>query len=241
MISRPAAPTDLYRAGFEASSRPQALLDAAGELIEANPAFLALARRPLAALRGRRIGWVAPWRDGTAWLTPPAGPVEEVALFLRPLPEGGTLVEIDPEDSARRAARTEDEKRAILENTCEFIGLLDADGRVLHANRAALAFIGLEDDAGLRGRPFADTPWWSHSDAERARLVAAIARARDGEMVRFETSHPGHDGNVAVIDFSLRPVLDAEGRVVYLVPEGRDVTQRKRAEADLLSAKLEAE
>ncbi|MFD2235108.1 ATP-binding protein [Phaeospirillum tilakii] len=241
MIRRPAVPPDLYRAGFEASPRPLALLDAAGGLIEANPAFLALARRPLAALRGRRIGWVSPWRDGTAWLTPPTGPVEEVALILRPLPEGGTLVEIDPADSVRRAARTEDEKRAILENTCEFIGLLDADGRVLHANRAALIFIGLEDDAGLRGRPFADTPWWSHSDAERVRLIAAIARARAGEMVRFETSHPGGDGRLAVIDFSLRPVLDAEGRVVYLVPEGRDVTQRKRAEAELLSAKLEAE
>jgi len=247
MIRRPPSSSwDLYRAGFEASPRPLALLDATGGLVEANPAFLTLARRPLNALRGRKIGWITPWRDGPVRLIPPTGPAEEVALTLRPLPEGGTLAEIDPEASHRRAAteraeRAEHEMRAILENTCEFIGLLTPDGRVLHGNRTALAFIGLDDDASLLGLPFADTPWWSHSETERTRLNAAIVRAGRGELVRFETSHPGSGGQLIDIDFSLRPVFDANGAVIYLVPEGRDITQSKQAEADLLSAKLEAE
>lgn len=242
MTDHPFASRDLYRAGFEVSPRPLVLLDATGGVIEANPAFIRLARRPLTALWGQKIDWITPWHDGPAKLFPPTGPAEDITLILRPLPDGGLMAEIDHEAPARyRAERAEREMRAILENTCEFIGLLTPDGRVLHGNRTALSFIGLEDDSSLRDVPFADTPWWSHSETERAKLSAAIVRASQGELVRFETSHPGQNGQVADIDFSLRPVFDANGTVVYLVPEGRDITQRKQAEAELLSAKLEAE
>jgi PAS domain S-box-containing protein len=43
----------------------------------------------------------------------------------------------------------------------------------------------------------------------------------------------GAGGRTATVDFSLKPVLDPAGRVRMILPEGRDITDRKRAEADL--------
>ena len=131
--------------------------------------------------------------------------------------------------------------RAVFDNTFEFIGLLAPDGAVLEINRTALAFIGLDDSGPLVGMHFADTPWWAHVPDTRAILRSAIDAAAKGESARFEAVHHSPDGTVVVVDFSLRPVRDDGGRVIYLIPEGRDITQRKAAEEALFTAKLEAE
>lgn len=237
------SPHDLHRAAFQSSSRPLALLGTDGRFSDANPAFCTLARRDLAALVGTVPDWIVPWRDGLVVLSGPDGNRVEISLALVPLPGGGTLIDIDPWPEARQRAaeRAKREMRAIIENTYEFIGLLSPDGHVLDANRTAMSFIDSNDIESVRGRLFADTPWWTHSSEERALLIDAVRRARQGEFVRFETSHRGRDGQLAYIDFSLKPVTDENGAVIYLVPEGRDITQRKQAESDLLAAKLEAE
>ena len=38
-------------------------------------------------------------------------------------------------------------------------------------------------------------------------------------------------GAVLTFDFSLHPVRDENGEVIYLVPEGRDITERKELES----------
>jgi len=235
--------SDPYRAAFQSSSRPLALLGADGRLFDANPAFCILVRRDLAGLIGTSPDWIAPWRDGPAVLSGPDGKRIEVTLALAALPGGGTLIDLDPwpETRQRAAERAHREMRAIIENTYEFIGLLSPEGHLLDANRTAMSFIAPTDFEAVRGKLFADTPWWTHSTEERTLLIDAIRRASQGEFVRFETSHRGGDGRLAYIDFSLKPVTDADGTVVYLVPEGRDITLRKQAETDLIAAKLEAE
>jgi PAS domain-containing protein len=35
---------------------------------------------------------------------------------------------------------------------------------------------------------------------------------------------------IPIVDISLKPVMDAEGWLVALIPEGRDITERKEAE-----------
>ncbi|MBC7906266.1 MAG: PAS domain S-box protein [Rhodospirillaceae bacterium] len=143
-------------------------------------------------------------------------------------------------ETQRRLAESERRFRAIFDHTFEFIGLLDMDGKLIEVNATALIFIGkeLEDVVGL---PFADTPWWTHSPEDQARLRDGIRRAGAGEFVRFETTHTDNDGVVATIDFSLRAVRDPTGKVAFLIPEGRDITHLKQAEEALLAAKLEAE
>jgi PAS domain S-box-containing protein len=129
------------------------------------------------------------------------------------------------------AALREGERRfrAIFDQTFQFIGLLAPDGTVLEANRAALDFAGVTRDEVI-GRPFWETRWWAVSPAVQERLKAAIAEAAQGRFVRYETQHRRADGALVPFDFSLKPVTDEAGQVVLLIPEGRDISARKRLE-----------
>jgi PAS domain S-box-containing protein len=118
-----------------------------------------------------------------------------------------------------------DRFRAIFDSALELIGLLTPDGTLLEANRSSLDFLGISRDEVV-GRPFWETPWWQDSPHEQHRLREAIAAAARGRTVQFETRHRNQRGAERVIHFSLRPVFDRDGRVQYLVPEGRDVTDQ---------------
>ncbi|HUF26851.1 MAG TPA: PAS domain S-box protein [Gemmatimonadaceae bacterium] len=122
--------------------------------------------------------------------------------------------------------------RALFDHTFQLTGLLTPDGTLIEANRTALDLIGA-DRQQVVGRPFWDTPWWEDSEENRARVRDAVTRAARGEFVRFETEVRRAGGEPMCIDFSLKPVADETGRVVLLIPEGRDVTDRHEAEKAL--------
>ncbi|MEN9520008.1 MAG: hypothetical protein RLZZ381_2596, partial [Cyanobacteriota bacterium] len=61
-------------------------------------------------------------------------------------------------------------------------------------------------------------------------LQQAISTAATGELVRFEAEHILANGISIFVDFSLKPVFDDTGKVVLLIPEGRDISDRKQAE-----------
>ena len=62
-----------------------------------------------------------------------------------------------------------------------------------------------------------------------------MQRAARGEFVRCDVEVFGRAAGeeTIVIDFSLLPVRDESGRIVYLLAEGRDITEKKRAEAEV--------
>jgi len=122
---------------------------------------------------------------------------------------------------------SERKARAIFDLCYGFIGLLSADGTLLEANRTALEFagVGREDVAG---RPFWECPWWTHDAQVQALLRESIQEAARGRLVRFETTNRSSDGALHFVDFSLKPVRDGAGRVALIIPEGRDITERKR-------------
>ncbi|MEZ5416617.1 MAG: PAS domain S-box protein [Vicinamibacterales bacterium] len=109
---------------------------------------------------------------------------------------------------------------------------------MLEVNRAALTVVGASR-AEVVGRPFWDTPWWTHDERQRRRLQQAIERAAAGEADGFEATHLGADGTTVVADFSVRPVRGPAGSVSYLLVEGADVTVRSAERADLTRARDE--
>lgn len=134
----------------------------------------------------------------------------------------------------RRAAEValgESERRfrAIFDRSYQFMGLLRTDGTVLEVNQAALDAIGATRQQAI-GLKFWDTPWWSTDPGERARARQAVDDAAQGQFVRFETTHRGADGLPISVDFSLNPVRDADGKVALLIPEGRNISELKRAQ-----------
>ncbi len=113
--------------------------------------------------------------------------------------------------------------RSVFDASNHFIGLLSLDGILLDANATSLAAVGLSL-GDVQGRPFWETPWWTHDPAQQARLREGIRQAAQGADFQMETTHTTAEGRLLVVSFSLRPIRDGEGRVVGLVPEGRDIT-----------------
>ncbi len=121
--------------------------------------------------------------------------------------------------------------RGIFNSMFQFIGLMQPDGTLLEANQTALDFGGITAE-DVVGRPFWECHWWTISPATQAQLRVAITQAARGEFVRYEVDVLGAQGRVITIDFSIKPIVDSSGQVTLLIPEGRDITDRKQAERE---------
>jgi PAS domain S-box-containing protein len=119
-------------------------------------------------------------------------------------------------------ARSEALFRAVFDGITQLTGLLTPDGAVLEANQTALAFCGL-GRGQVVGRPL----WESLPlpPGMEARHRDALARAADGEAVRYEETVWDARGRRHVLDVTLRPAPGVGG---LLLLEGRPVTEAVR-------------
>lgn len=122
--------------------------------------------------------------------------------------------------------------RATFDQTYQYMWLLGPEGTIIEANQTALQLTG-QDLFELVGQPFWDCRCWLDEPAERERLRQAIAEAAAGAFVRYEMRARNASQRPVYIDFSIKPVRDGRGSVILLIPEGRDVTDRKQAEEAL--------
>ncbi len=132
------------------------------------------------------------------------------------------------------ASREESDRRfrAMFDTANQVQLLLDYDGGILEANRAAGELAGTTADA-LQGMRFWQAPWWTAHPLTGDRVQERFMKARAGDTNRFDVQVDGPHDRPASIDFSLKPILDHENRVVQVLVEGRDLTVRKRAEESL--------
>ncbi|HPF70988.1 MAG TPA: PAS domain S-box protein [Candidatus Krumholzibacteria bacterium] len=161
-----------------------------------------------------------------SWLLAAAAAVLLLAMALL---VGNRSLEREVRRRTRELRRSEEQFRAIFDHNIQLTGLLAPDGTLIGANPAALAIVGarMED---VVGRPFLDGPWWGHDAGQRERLRAGLDAAKGGKLVRFEVTHPAPDGSLRLVDFSLKPIHDDQGQLMYLLPEGRDITDQRHGE-----------
>jgi len=131
----------------------------------------------------------------------------------------------------KRLQESERKFHGIFDNSFQFFALLNTSGNLKEVNRTACAFLGVEK-SGVLGKPYWETPWWTHSPDLQKKLRQAIENAAQGECVRFESTHIDSDDKEHVIDFTLKPFGETSSPEL-LIAEGRDITDRKRAEEDL--------
>ena len=123
-------------------------------------------------------------------------------------------------DVRRQEARDHSEAlfRALFDTVSQLTGLLAPDGTVVEANQTALRFAGLPRE-DVVGRPLWET--LSVSEGVERRHRDAVARAAEGETVRYEETVWDARGAERVLDVTLKPALGEAG---LLLLEGRDVT-----------------
>lgn len=165
------------------------------------------------------------------------GDIIPVEVSLTAIPSKGkpllhvTWRDISVRREAEQALRQSERKlQAIFDHHYQLTGLVDVDGKIIAANRTALS-IAKTDESEVIGKYLWDGPWWEES--QRQQIKEASKRAVEGDFVRFETTYRGSEGEQKIMDFSLSTVKDDSGKVIYLVPEGRDITDIRHTE-DLL-------
>ena len=139
-------------------------------------------------------------------------------------------INIDAQDELRQSKLL---LNAIIDNSFELQGLLTPDGKLIEANKTSLDLIGVDKETVL-GRYYWDTPWWSHDPALQAYIREAVNQAAAGALMRFETENQDVLKNIHIIDFSLKPLFNEQGHIIYLMPEGRDITEYRQLEKQLL-------
>ncbi len=134
----------------------------------------------------------------------------------------------EAEDAAQRRQK---QLRALIDGLgpSMFVGLMTPQGILIEANQSALAAAGLKLDDVL-GKPFEETYWWAYSPDVQQQLHEAIARAARGEACRYDVQVRAAEHQLIDIDFSLQPLRDETGEVVFLVPSASVITERKQME-----------
>lgn len=135
----------------------------------------------------------------------------------------------------RALVESENRFRAIFNTQMQLITLLDRDGRILEVNKTALEFTGYRNE-DVAGKFFWDIRLWNN-DEERGTLIErireAIRRASAGELIRYEGQIYLPEGNVEVVDMSIKPIPGADGLPQLLIMEGHVVTEMRKAEMDV--------
>jgi PAS domain S-box-containing protein len=126
--------------------------------------------------------------------------------------------------------------KAVFNQQFQFMAILAADGTVLDANDTCFRVTGIERQAVL-GRLFWEAPWWELLPAMQEWWKEHLADAvRSGGPITGEVDYCQADGSLRHADVVLTGLKDDAGRVVSVIVEGRDVTDRRRHEEALAAS-----
>lgn len=112
--------------------------------------------------------------------------------------------------------------KGIFNSTFSFIGFLDTDGILLEANDTAINMAGITHEDVI-GKPYWNCYWWQISEETQKELKLNFQKALSGESVAYEVVVWIADKTPITILFSLKPIFDERGKVIFVVPEGMPV------------------
>lgn len=142
-------------------------------------------------------------------------------------------VDITHRREAERAIKENEERfRAIFNQTYQFSSILNLDGDLVQINQSALTVFRKTEEEVLN-KPFREADWWSQDRDTQYWLANAVRRAARGETVQTYAQNILPDGSPIDVDFTLKPARNDEGRIIFLIAEGRDITQLKESEEEL--------
>lgn len=130
------------------------------------------------------------------------------------------------------ALEKERQFEAIFNSSFQFVGLLKNDGTIIEANDTLLKFARTSKEKVI-GKKLWDTPCWPQNKEAIERLKESIEIVNKGEFDRFNVQTISTDDKLITIDFSMKPVIDEDGNVINLIPEGRNISTQLKAQKAL--------
>lgn len=146
---------------------------------------------------------------------------------------------IERDVTSRKVA---EEKRkqltAILEATPDFVAIADRNGKSIFLNRAGKKLLGLEEDVDIATLTIERShPKWAGDIV----LTQGLPTAAKKGIWYGETALLHKDGHETPISQLIIAHKSDKGEVEYFSTIGRDITERKRFEKELIEAKEKAE
>lgn len=136
-------------------------------------------------------------------------------------------------------ARERDLLKTIIDNVPDLIYVKDRAGRFRTANAALLKLLKIEDVGGLIGKTDYD---FSPPDMACNYVADDQIVMRSGEaLLDREETHHNEAGEPLWLLTTKVPIFDNEGKVNGVVGIGHDITARKRADEEILKAKVIAD
>jgi PAS domain S-box-containing protein len=149
------------------------------------------------------------------------------AAIVRDLTERQAALETDAEATS---SIENDLLRTLIDTLPDLIYVKDTESRFLVANMAEARLMGAATPGELLGKSDADYFPAELADKYRADEQAILQSGQP--MLNYEEPTVDLDGNPKWLINSKVPVRDRQGKVIGLVGMGRDITERKQAEAE---------
>jgi diguanylate cyclase (GGDEF)-like protein/PAS domain S-box-containing protein len=138
-------------------------------------------------------------------------------------------------DAEEQLRRSEERNRLLAENAYDVIWTMGLDRSVTYINSAVERVRGFTPEEALRQSPEEIQPPESAAvgAAYYRRLFAAIEAGTEPPIFHGEQEYYRKDGSIMTGDLQVIPHIDADGNVVELLGVTRDISERKRLEAEL--------
>ena len=142
---------------------------------------------------------------------------------------GGLLLLFVTAPGRRRLQESEEFTRRILAASPDSIKVLDLEGRLLYINEGGRRLLEIDDLSTVLNTSWTDL--WQGKDREAA--LEAIAAAKAGGTGTFDGYRPSSKGTPKFWNVVVTALVGPDGKAERLLAASRDITERKRAEAEL--------
>jgi PAS domain S-box-containing protein len=128
------------------------------------------------------------------------------------------------DEQTRELSDSEARFRAVFDTVLEVLVLMEPDGTVVELNRKNAPWRARNAREAV-GTKIWDAPTLKNYPQHIPLMKKAVEQAAAGELFNEEVRLERDGSPTAFLDVSVQPVRDAEGKVIYLLFEGRDITE----------------